>query len=112
MLEYFDFDPDEAERLAREIQPEIEILRLSAKTGEGIDAWLEFLESATRSDDWPRDELERLQVRILGVVQGVGFRPFVYRLAGEEELPGWVRNDGNGVTHRGRGRARPRCCAS
>jgi hydrogenase nickel incorporation protein HypB len=43
VLEHFDFDPDEAERLAREIQPEIEVLRLSAKSGEGIDAWVEFL---------------------------------------------------------------------
>jgi hydrogenase maturation protein HypF len=41
---------------------------------------------------------ERLQVRILGIVQGVGFRPFVYRLARELNLSGWVRNDSNGVT--------------
>lgn len=35
--------------------------------------------------------------RINGTVQGVGFRPFVYRLAHELKLAGWVRNGVNGV---------------
>ena len=39
----------------------------------------------------------RLRVVILGAVQGVGFRPFVYRLASELKLAGWVRNAGSGV---------------
>jgi hydrogenase maturation protein HypF len=39
----------------------------------------------------------RVQVRVEGTVQGVGFRPFVYRLAGELGLDGWVRNDAHGV---------------
>ncbi len=33
-----------------------------------------------------------------GVVQGVGFRPFVYRLAQEEGLAGFIGNDTGGVT--------------
>ncbi len=35
--------------------------------------------------------------RVHGQVQGVGFRPFVWRLANEHSLSGWVRNDGCGV---------------
>ncbi len=35
--------------------------------------------------------------RIRGIVQGVGFRPFVFRMAREHNLTGWVRNDAEGV---------------
>jgi len=37
------------------------------------------------------------QIRVTGQVQGVGFRPFVYRIANELGLNGWVRNDSEGV---------------
>ena len=39
----------------------------------------------------------RVRVRVDGTVQGVGYRPFVYRLAGELDISGWVLNDERGV---------------
>ena len=43
------------------------------------------------------DLMVRARVRGEGIVQGVGFRPFVYSLATEHDLGGWVLNDGEGV---------------
>ncbi|HTP49944.1 MAG TPA: carbamoyltransferase HypF [Anaeromyxobacteraceae bacterium] len=44
----------------------------------------------------PPIEGRRIQIR--GTVQGVGMRPFVFRLARESGVLGWVRNDTRGVT--------------
>lgn len=41
--------------------------------------------------------MESIKVLVEGIVQGVGFRPFVYRIATELELVGYVRNLGNVV---------------
>ncbi len=42
-------------------------------------------------------ELRRASIHITGIVQGVGFRPFVYGLAVRLGLKGWVRNSSAGV---------------
>ncbi len=41
--------------------------------------------------------IQRLRVTLRGAVQGVGFRPFVYRLATEMNLTGWVLNSSAGL---------------
>jgi len=42
-------------------------------------------------------------LRVHGTVQGVGFRPFILRLATELGINGWVRNDSSGVLVRAAG---------
>lgn len=44
-----------------------------------------------------RQKIRRLRVVLHGVVQGVGFRPFVFRLADELKLTGWVQNSSQGL---------------
>ena len=39
----------------------------------------------------------RVRITVSGIVQGVGFRPFLHRLALAHNLTGWVRNTSSGV---------------
>ena len=41
--------------------------------------------------------MHTLKIRVEGIVQGVGFRPFVYNLALKHKINGWVNNDDRGV---------------
>lgn len=46
----------------------------------------------------PSEAPIRLLITVRGLVQGVGFRPFVHRLARQHGITGWVRNGASGVT--------------
>ncbi|EHP85410.1 carbamoyltransferase HypF [Methanotorris formicicus] len=41
--------------------------------------------------------MDFIKIHVKGIVQGVGFRPFVYRIAKENNLKGYVKNMGNYV---------------
>jgi len=45
----------------------------------------------------PLSDIRRLAITVHGVVQGVGFRPFVYNAARAESLSGWVSNEADAV---------------
>ncbi|BAM90365.1 hydrogenase maturation protein HypF [Bradyrhizobium oligotrophicum S58] len=51
----------------------------------------------------PRHGVETVEIRVRGTVQGVGFRPTVWRLARDNELVGHVLNDSCGVLIRATG---------
>ncbi len=56
-----------------------------------------FLTFSPSSTSPSSPDFARKSIRVCGVVQGVGFRPFVYRLATEESLAGLIGNDTDGV---------------
>ena len=41
--------------------------------------------------------MERVHLRIHGIVQGVGFRPFIHKLVGSYGLTGYIKNTSSGV---------------
>lgn len=55
------------------------------------------MEYGQRSQTQSAPEKSGYRIQITGVVQGVGFRPFIYRLAQTFRLEGWVQNTSAGV---------------
>ena len=43
-------------------------------------------------------QINRKKLQVTGIIQGVGFRPFIYRQASQLALKGWASNTGDGVT--------------
>jgi hydrogenase maturation protein HypF len=49
--------------------------------------------------------INRLRIEVEGIVQGVGFRPFIFRLAATHGISGWVKNTSGGVIIEAEGEA-------
>jgi len=57
---HLDFDLERCEQNARRVNPALELLRVSARSGQGFDAWLAWLEAGlARARSAPRIALER-----------------------------------------------------
>ena len=56
LLPYVDFSVERALEFARRINPQLEVLLLSARTGEGMDAWLAWLEARAVDAGEARDQ--------------------------------------------------------
>ena len=45
LLPYMDFDVERAVKSARKVNPRLDVIKVSSKTGEGLDEWIEFIKS-------------------------------------------------------------------
>ena len=49
VLPYFDFDPDRCREYVRKLNPNMKIIPISARTGEGIEEWADWLRTETNA---------------------------------------------------------------
>ena len=49
LLPYLDFDVERCIEYARQVNPDIQVMQLSARSGEGMEEWIEWLESRRKS---------------------------------------------------------------
>ena len=49
VLPYFDFDLEECKKRVLKLNPDMKIIPISARTGEGMDDWIDWLKEETRS---------------------------------------------------------------
>ena len=102
-----DFNRDAALAALNKVAHHAHVIEVSSKTGEGMEAWCEeIVERARRAREGTiqhhtittiEQAAAALKFEIAGMVQGVGFRPHVYRLAVRHGLKGFVRNTESGV---------------
>jgi hydrogenase nickel incorporation protein HypB len=66
LLPYVDFDVERCIEYARRINPKLEVLQVSARTGEGMDAWLNWLQTAMAPEPSPAaaEDVDALRRRV------------------------------------------------
>lgn len=64
LLPHVNFSPERALQMARQVNPGLECIQVSATTGEGMDAWIRWLRKDTPSFESPRPEKTALLDRI------------------------------------------------
>ena len=100
LLPYLDFEVDTFRELVHGLNPDVP--RSSSSRPRPARGWRSGWRGWKRG--WGRElnmssvqEITARHITITGVVQGVGFRPFVYNLAYEMGMTGWVLNHSGGV---------------
>ena len=65
LLPYVDFDVAQCLEYARQVNPDVQILQLSARTGVGLDAWLDWIRQGQRQA--LADQVRRLEAKLATV---------------------------------------------
>ncbi|MFZ1828952.1 MAG: hydrogenase nickel incorporation protein HypB [Candidatus Competibacteraceae bacterium] len=65
LLPYVDFDVEQCLDYARRVNPDLHILQLSAQTGDGLEAWLDWVRQGQRAA--LGQQARRLEVKLAGV---------------------------------------------
>ncbi|MEW6164860.1 MAG: hydrogenase nickel incorporation protein HypB [Pseudomonadota bacterium] len=75
LLPHLDFDVEQAVAHARRVNPQIEVLRVSARSGEGLDAWLAWIEKGAKAAQAGRqDTVAALKRRVAQLEAQLGER--------------------------------------
>ena len=97
LLPHLDFDLAFALDCARRVNPRVEVLQSRRRAASACPSGSTGSTGSAAAASAPGSLVNAARhIRVGGVVQGVGFRPFVWRLAHDLQLSGWVRNDSRG----------------
>ena len=100
---YVKFDMDYFKHGVETLNPGVLTFPVSCQTGEGLVGLVRMAKDGA----WIMSARAGLEIKVRGIVQGVGFRPFVYQLAQRFDLKGWVRNTTAGSISRSTVRRMP-----